>query len=77
MENAAKLNHSIMEAEEPTGTWKNAFPMQLHCLLTEAKTDGMAHVASFCVHGRAFQIHKVDLFVAKILPWSVTIGYFD
>jgi hypothetical protein len=75
MEDAAKLvNSSSTETAEPTtGTWKNAFPMQLHCLLSEAETDGMAHVASFCVHGRAFQTHKLDVFVEKILPWSVSL----
>jgi hypothetical protein len=74
MENTARLNDSSKETGEPTttGPWKNAFPVQLHCLLSEAETDGMAHIASFCVHGRAFQIHKLDLFVEKILSWSVS-----
>jgi HSF-type DNA-binding len=74
MENTARLINSSKETGEPTttGPWKNAFPVQLHCLLSEAESDGMAHIASFCVHGRAFQIHKLDLFVENILPWSVS-----
>jgi hypothetical protein len=71
MENAARLKHSSSKkAGEPstTGTWKNTFPLQIHCLLSEAEQDGMAHIASFCVQGRAFKIHKLHLFVEKLLP---------
>jgi hypothetical protein len=72
----ASQHSSSTKAGEPstTGTWKNTFLLQIHCLLSEAEKDGMAHIASFCVHGRAFKIHNLDLFVEKLLPRLVTLG---
>ena len=44
------------------------FPMKLHVMLTVVEDLGLAHIVSWKVHGRAFQVHNVELFVSKILP---------
>jgi HSF-type DNA-binding len=44
----------------------NTFPVQLHFLLTEFETE-YQHLVSWCPHGRAFIVHKVEAFVEQVL----------
>lgn len=45
-----------------------SFPDKLHRLLEYCETEGLMDVACFCVHGRAFAIHKPRRFVAEVMP---------
>jgi HSF-type DNA-binding len=44
------------------------FPCKLHDMLVELDAMGLSHIVSFQPHGRAFKIHKIDLFVSYVLP---------
>lgn len=44
------------------------FPEKLHRLLIEVETCGRADVISFVANGRAFAIHKADVFFKEIVP---------
>jgi hypothetical protein len=44
------------------------FPFKLHCLLDTIEQDGYEHIVSWQPHGRAFAVHKPDLFVSIIMP---------
>jgi hypothetical protein len=44
------------------------FPVKLHFMLNELKSDGLDHIISWQPHGRCFVVHKSGLFVKTILP---------
>eukprot|EP00536_Pseudo-nitzschia_multiseries_P007429 jgi/Psemu1/118526/gw1.175.27.1 len=44
------------------------FPEKLHRLLVEVEGAGRADVISFVANGRAFAIHKADIFFKEIVP---------
>lgn len=44
------------------------FPVTLHFMLNELKSDGLDHIISWQPHGRCFVVHKQAQFVDKILP---------
>jgi len=44
------------------------FPEKLHRLLLEVEAAGRADVISFVANGRAFAIHKADIFFKQIVP---------
>lgn len=41
----------------------NPFPIKLHNMLATCEREGLSDVVGFFVHGRAFAIHKVSLFM--------------
>jgi hypothetical protein len=44
------------------------FPVKLYKMLQEVEEKGTTDVVSFMSHGRAFRVHKVDVFVKEIMP---------
>ena len=44
------------------------FPVTLHFMLNELKTDGLDHIISWQPHGRSFVVHKQTQFVETVLP---------
>jgi HSF-type DNA-binding len=64
---ASLVAQSSTNAEPPQLTpSNNTFPVQLHFLLTEFEAD-YQHLVSWCPHGRAFIVHKVEAFVEQVL----------
>lgn len=53
-----------------TKSWNvaDSFPSKLFNMLEEAEKAGHEHIVSFLPHGKAFIIHKPDLFVLEVLP---------
>jgi HSF-type DNA-binding len=68
--NAAGMNGSNSSAT--TTSFVHAsdrnFPVKLHFMLNELKSDGLDHIISWQPHGRCFVVHKSGLFVKTILP---------
>ena len=57
------------DRRNPSNTKVNdQFPMKLYRMLSVVEDLGLAHIVSWKVHGRAFQVHNVRLFVSKVLP---------
>jgi len=44
------------------------FPDKLYKMLQKVREQGQEHIVSFLPHGRAFKVHKMDRFIAEILP---------
>jgi hypothetical protein len=44
------------------------FPSTLHLMLQDVDDEGLAHIVSWEIHGRAFKIHKPQDFEQKIIP---------
>jgi hypothetical protein len=64
---ASLVAQSTANAEPPQlATANNTFPVQLHFLLTEFEAE-YQHLVSWCPHGRAFIVHKVEAFVEQVL----------
>ena len=67
----AQGHHSARtRGSSPTGRneRKNAFPLQLHYVLSELENDGFSHIFSWVPHGRAIKVHDKFRFVEEILP---------
>ena len=47
---------------------ERTFPVTLHFMLNELKSDGLDHIISWQPHGRCFVVHKQALFVETVLP---------
>jgi HSF-type DNA-binding len=47
---------------------ERTFPVTLHFMLNELKSDGLDHIISWQPHGRCFVVHKQTLFVETVLP---------
>lgn len=63
----ARRPAAAAEAAE-TDTTEKKFPFALHRLLDEAEKDGDLDIVSWRPSGTAFQVHKRDQFMKKILP---------
>jgi hypothetical protein len=51
------------------------FPVKLYKMLQDVEGKGMTDVVSFMSHGRAFRVHKVDVFVKELMPeYFPTLG---
>jgi hypothetical protein len=59
----ASLQHDIHR-----GGVVEPFPWKLHRMLEETQLAGKGHIASYFAHGRAFAIHKPEVFVREIMP---------
>jgi len=62
------LEETGVVAPRNRGGVTESFPEKLHRMLQEAEENGMTDIVSFLPHGRAFCVHNIDGFVAKILP---------
>jgi hypothetical protein len=53
---------------EDRDTKNETFPMKLYRMLYETDTNGKSDIVSFAPSGKAFYIHKPDVFMAEIMP---------
>jgi hypothetical protein len=68
-ENAVGIgDHNAMSTTTYAHSSDRTFPVTLHFLLNELKSDGLDHIISWQPHGRCFVVHKQTLFVETVLP---------
>ncbi|KAL7521480.1 hypothetical protein ACHAWX_006155 [Stephanocyclus meneghinianus] len=69
---ASPTGHSPNPAKKakrgPRGGVYDPFPMKVHRMLDQTKAEGLASVVSWLEHGRAFKIHKPQVFTEVIMP---------
>lgn len=73
LERLTQLNQNGTEAgsdRRPSSNVKmnDQFPMKLYRMLSVVEDLGLSHIVSWKVHGRAFQVKNVELFVSEVLP---------
>ena len=67
-ENAAVMSGHNAIAATYAHSSDRTFPVTLHFMLNELKSDGLDHIISWQPHGRCFVVHKQTQFVENILP---------
>eukprot|EP00804_Cyclotella_cryptica_P004560 CCRYP_006901-RA/>CCRYP_006901-RA protein AED:0.03 eAED:0.03 QI:164/1/1/1/0/0.5/2/643/201 len=61
-------NPAKKEKRGPRGGVYDPFPMKVHRMLDQTKTEGLEAIVSWLKHGRAFKIHDPKAFAEVIMP---------
>jgi HSF-type DNA-binding len=64
------MSHKMPSSEHPSisSTRPRArFPMKLRAVLNDAALEGNEHIISWLPHGKAFKVHKPDLFASMLM----------
>lgn len=67
------MEAALLEAQQKRQSYgvpgpNEPFPVQLHWVLEQAEKSGISHIVRWAPHGRAFVVHRRDLFVEQVLP---------
>eukprot|EP00934_Nitzschia_sp_Nitz4_P007165 Nitzschia sp. Nitz4//scaffold185_size43419//24103//25634//NITZ4_007303-RA/size43419-augustus-gene-0.65-mRNA-1//1//CDS//3329539715//7155//frame0 len=77
---------SPVSVEDPSDGTKNGrggasrpaiFPGKLHDMLDYCEGNGLEHVASWQMEGRAFKVHNIDLFMKHLMPKFFKLTKFE